>query len=313
MSNRERIDPPLPKISNPGEIVAGNAEGRPEIVSPGSPGQRLAYGENGILVAANASDGPTGPSGPTGPGGEAGGPTGPTGAGSTGPTGPTGSTGPQSTVTGPTGPQGSVGSAGAAGVTGPTGPTGAQSTVTGPTGPSDGPTGPTGPQGVTGPTGPQGSPGPTGPTGSQGATGAGATGPTGAAASGAQPGSVTFIDGGSLPVWTNMPLAATPIFSNAFNSKTYVDLSQATQFRLIVVVRTSGASAAVLRVALVAGGQLSSVSNAGDVPINAGGTYKSSWVSIAVAARTDAEVYIQGQGGDAVNDPAFGIIRMEYK
>lgn len=166
-----RLDPPLPQIENPGELITGRfPDGRPVILAPGGADQRLNVGPDGDLVWGDPSDGPTGPTG-------AGGVTGPSG----GPTGPQGDVGP-------TGPDGTVGD------TGPTGPQGDASTVTGPagaTGPSGGPTGPTGPDGATGPTGagPTGPTGPastvTGPTGRTGSAGAqgevGATGPIGPA------------------------------------------------------------------------------------------------------------------------------------
>lgn len=166
-----RVDPPLPQITEPGELITGRfPDGRPVILPPGGTDQRLNVGPDGDLVWGSPTDGPTGPTG-------AGGVTGPSG-------GPTGAQGD----VGPTGPDGLVGD------TGPTGPEGDPSTVTGPvgpTGPSGGPTGPTGAQGVTGPTGvgPTGPTGPastvTGPTGRTGSAGAqgevGATGPIGPA------------------------------------------------------------------------------------------------------------------------------------
>ena len=175
-----RLDPPLPQITEPGDLITGRApDGRPVVLPAGGVDQRLNVGPDGDLVWGPPSDGPTGPTGAVGVTGPAGGPTGPGGsAGVTGPTGPLGTTGPTgvvgaaSTVTGPSGPTGPsggpTGATGPLGVTGPTGagspgPTGAASTVTGPTGPQGaagaegdrGPTGPVGPAStVTGPTGP---------------------------------------------------------------------------------------------------------------------------------------------------------------
>ena len=173
-----RVDPPLPKYQNPGDIIAGRAEdGRPEIVAAGVAGQVLMYKPDLSLGPTDGTTGPTGPTGVLGPTGPAGGPTGATGPAVTGPIGPTGTTGAASTATGPTGaigPTGSQGLQGTVGNSGPTGPIGAASTVTGPAGA----TGATGPNSL-GPTGPQGPIGPGG--GDTGATGAvGATGPTGA-------------------------------------------------------------------------------------------------------------------------------------
>ena len=165
-----RVDPPLPKIEDPGDFLSGRAgDGRPEIVKKGTTGQVLAYQVDGTLRPGPGTTGPTGPTGAVGATGPLGAPTGPTGA--TGPLGPTGAT---STVTGPTGAPSTV--------TGPTGIQGPQGNnlelgPTGPTGPSGGPTGPMGATGaasvITGPTGI------IGPTGATGATGAAAIGPTG--------------------------------------------------------------------------------------------------------------------------------------
>lgn len=120
-----RLDPPQPRIQNPGDVIVGRpGDGVPVVLPKGPAGQALVAGATGVGWAVGG-----GPTGPTGPQGIPGGPTGPTGI--LGPTGPTGATGP----------------------TGRTGPTGPTSTVAGPTGPSGGPTGPTGPTGVTGPVG----------------------------------------------------------------------------------------------------------------------------------------------------------------
>lgn len=323
MGSRERIDPPLPKISNPGEFVAGDADGRPEIVSPGSVGQRLAYSGDGSLVPVDAADGPTGPTGATGPGGPSGGPTGATGVtGTTGPTGPTGPTGGDSTVTGPTGPQGSVGSAGAAGSTGPTGPTGPQSTVTGPTGPADGPTGPTGAQGTTGPTGSVGSQGSTGPAGP---TGAGATGPTGSMGpTGPVIGGHILIYGcdpsvgtTSGNVWTNMPSAETTLFNRTYYQQR-VDFSRATQFRLSLYMVVAGASTAKARIKFLNSGvwtDLASSAGAADLAINVNDTLLTTgWVTMHASARSaDCVIQPYGSGGNAVADPFFGMFSLEWR
>src|SRR5215470_7352366 len=134
-----RLDPPLPRIANPGDQLVGRpGDGRPEILPLGPAGYRMAAGATGVDWVP-PEDGPTGPRGVTGPTGPLGGPT--------GPIGPTGTVGPASLVTGPTGLQGSQGSTGPMGPTGPsTSPTGAQ----GPTGPTSTVPGPTGPQGAAG-------------------------------------------------------------------------------------------------------------------------------------------------------------------
>lgn len=319
--SRDRIDPPLPKISNPGEFIAGDEDGRPEIVSPGTTGQRLAYDSDGSLVAVDASDGPTGPTGATGPGGPEGGPTGttgPTGPGVTGPTGPTGAQGAASTVTGPTGPQGTVGSAGAAGTTGPTGPTGEDSTVTGPTGPSGGPTGPTG-AGATGPTGGVGSQGSTGPTGPQGATGAGATGSTGPTGPSATRliGSAWWV-GVSPYTWTNMPSAITAFGGLVIGSVPIlitVDWSQATQVRFRAWVHVAGYSTSRVYLAWSTGSQaLSAFAELASINSNLTGFIDSGWVSIPALAKTASTlICVAGVGGNSASDPAFSVMHAEWR
>lgn len=183
-----RIDPPLPKIQNPGDLIVGGMDdGKPTILPSGNEGKHLMSMADGTLEWMDFG-GATGPTGPTG------GPTGSTGGvGPTGPEGPAGPTGPQGAASTVTGPGGAVGPTGPSG--GPTGPTGSAGTTTGPTGPT-GPTGRTGtastvtgPTGPVGPVGAEGDRGPTGPIGPAsfvtGPTGPVApTGPTGAAAAG---------------------------------------------------------------------------------------------------------------------------------
>lgn len=328
-----RIDPPLPRIQNPGDIIVGRAgDGRPEILPLGPTGTFLSRGPDGALAYQTGPAGPTGPSGgPTGPTGlqgiqgvtGAGGPTGPTGvAGAAANTGATGATGP----TGPATP-------------GPTGPTGAASTAVGPTGPggeAGGPTGPTGPQSDTpGPQGPQGQTGPTGPvstvastvtgpTGARGSTGSlGPTGPTGdtgptGAPSNVKPGSVTFIDGRHVP-WTNQPAAigvwgGVGSTSGGFTAATYVDLTNATAFRLLAYVAVVGSADAKIRLVTPGNTQLAEVSGAGDIALNVGPAIReTAWVSILPASRGVVSLTLVGLDGNATADPEICMVRMEYR
>ena len=218
-----RIDPPLPKISDPGDLVVGRSgDGKPEILSAGAVSERLRVGIDGSLEW-DSDAGPTGPTGPVGATGPLGAPTGPTGAigatGATGVTGPVGLTGPSgptgaaSATTGPTGPQG-----GTLGVTGPVGPT---STVPGPTGPVGpvganstvtGPTGRIGPEGAKGDAGPIGIAGPAGPVGVTGPTGPlGVTGPS------ASPAAYELIDSFDGP-FASAGVNANNVFTGAYDT-----------------------------------------------------------------------------------------------
>ena len=339
-----RLDPPLPQISNPGDFLSGRpGDGRPEVIPAGSPNERLAVQPDGSLGWAGPHDGPTGPTGPLGPTGATSGltgPTGPTGVqgiqGVTGPTGvpgtaaaqgdtgPTGATG----ATGSTGAQGTPGTAASIGATGPIGPTGPLGGPTGPSGPTGPPgglggqgiqgqtgpgggAGPTGPQGIQGTAGPQGNvggagaPGGTGPTGPQGLTG-----PTGLAGL-SQPGSVYFIlKSSDAPlIWTNMPAALTA-FPNVPVQE--VSLASATQFRLSYTATVAGSTGAKLRLTR-ASVDIAESPGAGDLAVN---SFRGSgaWVNLGATYRTDAGVVnLHGLGGDATVDPAFTVVRMDYR
>lgn len=341
-----RIDPPLPKIQEPGDIIVGRAgDGRPEILPMGPTGTFLSRGPDGGLAYQTGPVGPTGPSGgPTGPTGAAStvtgpeGPTGPTGAdgaaantGATGPTGPTGPatpgpTGPpgaDSTVTGPTGPGGEAG--------GPTGPTGPQSDTPGPQGPqgqtgATGPTGAastvTGPTGRTGPTGAAGTPGAKGSTGNQGPTGpTGAMGPTGAApAATAITVVYLFPPYSSLgqSAFPNMP-AAESLWNGSWENTSIVDLTNATQFRLNLRVIVSGSTGSKVRLkySINGGGtwiDLASPAGAADLTINTINLRVSPWVTVAAGAKTASTLIgLFGVSGNATADPIITDVKLEYR
>ena len=291
-----RIDPPLPQISNPGEIIAGRADdGRPEIVAPGAPGQVIAYGVDGSLSATPLTAGPTGPTGPSG------GPTGSTGPSVTGPTGTAGSAG----ATGPTGPIGATGS----GPTGAVGPTGPGVGATGPTGPggaSGGPTGPTGPQGNVGTPGSNGAVGATGPTGPTGAAGEDAANPV--------PSVLAFV-GYIATSWNNMPAAETGFLGST--AWTPLDLSNATEFRLSATVLTAGTASSEIYVRYSENGidTLDKLAwdETGDLSISVTAHVTTGWTYITPPARGDVYVGLFGMGGNSTKDPAFIMVVLEYR
>lgn len=92
-----------------------------------------------------------------------------------------------------------------------------------------------------------------------------------------------------------------------------VDLSRATQFRLIANVRFAGASGAKLRITDGSSNDLASVAGAGDLPIGFVGVIVTAWVDIAVAERADQALTLWGYGGDGAIDPTFANVRMEYR
>lgn len=326
-----RIDPPLPKIQEPGDLIVGRAgDGRPEILPLGPTGTFLARGSNGALAYM------TGPVGPTGP---SGGPTGPTGL--QGPTGPTGNQG----LTGPTGIPGAAAATGATGAVGPTGPTGASltgptgaaSTVPGPTGPggeAGGPTGPTGPQSdtpgpqgpigqtgptgaastVTGPTGPTGRTGPTGPqgtAGNQGVTGPqGATGPTGPAPTYTR-GSVDIYTTAAWLTFTNMVNAYTPLHPA---TDVLLDLTPFTQFRTTCYVNVAGSANSRMGPFSDQTGNPLNSAGYGSVSLATVGGHFGTWADIDPAAKVEnASILMYTWGGDATADPQVGHIRVEFR
>lgn len=324
--SRERIDPPLPRISTPGDLMVGAVStGNPVILPVGAPGQRLSSvtGASGPSVAWAASNevGPTGSTGPTGPTG-VGGPTGVTGAGMTGALGPTGPGGAASTVTGPTGPTGATGPASVvAGPTGPgggaTGPQGIQG-VTGPTGPTGAVgaastvTGPAGPVGVTGPAGPASTTGPTGPTGARGATGTqGPTGNAGPTGPSAIPRLYTFFADRAAATWSNMPLAVTVWpYEVAF----YIDSRLITEFRLMATVTSAGVAAAKLRAVNASLTDIASSAGAGDVAINAAGLVVGAWTALSATYKAESQtIYLAGLGGDSATSPTLTSVRLEVR
>lgn len=309
MSSRYRIDPPLPTLSNPGDLLTGDEGTGDAVILPvGDPGQRLGVvtGPSGPYLSWLTPD-EDGPTGPTGADSVVTGPTGPLNA-----TGPTGPTGAASTVTGPTGPIGNTGSAGAAGspstVTGPTGPTG----------PEGGPTGDTGAAGSVGATGPAGvgSTGPTGPSGSAGTIGAtGPTGVTGPTGPSLIPRQYTFFVSGATPyTWPNMPAAVT-IFQGALGGGIQIDLTGATEFRLSASMLVAGAAGAKLRVVTTGNTDIAASGGAGDLAVNfPAGSGIGSWATIHASYKGASQyLYLAGLGGNSVADPQFYAVRMEVR
>lgn len=221
-----------------------------------------------------------------------------------GPTGPTGATGATSTVTGPTG------------MTGPTGLQGPASTVTGPTG-DIGPAGPAGAASTV--TGPTGATGPTGPTGPTGATST-VTGPTGATGTTLWRNHITFFSRDNSNAidneWTNQPSGVTELFGGD-NRRAILDLTSATQARLVVNVTQAGATGAKLYLQYATsstfGTPLTFTATTG-VAIDATGVFAESFTNIVAGAKI-ATCYLRvvGSGGNGTADPRFGNIYLEIK
>lgn len=311
-----RLDPPLPKIQEPGDMIVGRAvDGRPEILPIGADGTRIGV-TGGALGYIAPADGPTGPTGAQGVTGPSGGPT-----GAVGPTGPSGPTGPQGVVgnTGVAGPTG----AGPTGPTGPSGgPTGPASTVTGPTGPI-GPTGPvgaastvTGPTGHAGVAGAQGEPGPTGPVGPASfVTGpTGPLGPTGPVSRMRWDSLLETTGAGYL--WANMPAALTVAPWLAW--LTFLDLVGYTQFRIVLhIVGPIAANTAVLRLYYYNGSSYvpaGASATDGECPLGINALSAGPWGTLVSGVKVEtAQVAIYGFGGNGTMDPPFAAVSVEFR
>jgi hypothetical protein len=97
-----------------------------------------------------------------------------------------------------------------------------------------------------------------------------------------------------------------------------VSLLAATQFRVISSILVAGSTGAKLRVkgwngtALV---DLAATPGAGDLPLAIGGTTVfGPWTTITTLCRIDNQsLALYGVGGDAIADPIFSSVRVEYK
>lgn len=133
-----------------------------------------------------------------------------------------------------------------------------------------------------------------------------------------QPGGVTVLGPDSLVTWA-VP-AGEMAWGNVVAGRGIftADLSRATEFRIMAYIGSTvppAIAGTVLRLK-VGSAHLSETDNAGDLSI-AGASAAivvGSWTSIRPSFRsTNPSIVTYGAGGDAVKNPAFGNIRMEYR
>ena len=316
--------------------------------SQGIQGVQGVQGEAGPAGADSTVPGPQGIQGLTGPQGLQGVP----GADSTvpGPQGIQGVAGPAGYTPvkgvdyfdGAQGPQGLQGDIGPQGIQGLPG---ADSTVPGPQG-IQGIKGDTGNQGIQGIQGPAGAdstvPGPQGEQGIQGIQGI--QGPAGSDASVTKPNveavltgeisSHTHAGGGtsyriSVELWrdganvvdTNQPTALRFFKALPYLAAQKCDLSVYTQLRFNVMKAATAGAAASKMILLYSANWTTTVgswSNISDAEVslatNVQNTSLSSgWVNLVAGARGDVHIGIFTSGGDALLDPAFGNISVEFR
>lgn len=115
-----------------------------------------------------------------------------------------------------------------------------------------------------------------------------------------------------------MPATQTALFGTAWATRV-MDLTGMTEFRLIVTESVVGFAGATLRAQYSADGganwfNLESAGTTADVDISIStGLRVSAWAGIEVAAASDVQLRIVGQGGNGSTDPAFRYIALEFR
>jgi len=274
------------------------------------PGPKGDTGEQGLPGADGAQgvqgiQGDQGIQGPPGIKGDQGEP------GAKGDTGATGEQGIQ-------GEQGLPGADGTQGIQGETGLQGIQG-IPG----NDGTPGVQGEQGYQGVPGEQGVKGDTGDTGAKGDTGdqgiqgiqgeQGATGTPGAdGADGFPQILVTLWQDAALSAWTNMPAALTE-FRAVLNTRTKIDLTAATQSRVIARVGVAPVANAKIKVQYSTDESVWVDLCSVTMPATANKTNVGSWTNVPAGAKADVFLRLVGIDGDGAADPTFGLITLGVK
>lgn len=125
---------------------------------------------------------------------------------------------------------------------------------------------------------------------------------------------------GQVATFTNMPAAATLLFSSTLHIRK-LDLTNYTQARMTMAKGgTAGAlgSKLILRYRTAWSSTASDYSDIGtsEVSLAADGGIDglvSSWVGLASGAKADVWIAVVGTGGDGATDPTFGTISAEFR
>lgn len=124
-----------------------------------------------------------------------------------------------------------------------------------------------------------------------------------------------FISG---QAWNNQPSALTEFTNSSFPSRTYTDLTNASQMRIVVsMTSVAGISGAQLRVQYSTDESSWAYVDAGTGPLvgisTASTTTKGSWVTIDAGAKADVVLRIIGINGDGAADPSFRMVQVQVK
>ncbi len=116
--------------------------------------------------------------------------------------------------------------------------------------------------------------------------------------------------------WTNMPAAVTELAANTF-SRVKGDLTYATQYRVIVNQIVAGAAGADFNLQYSTDGttfQAADTGGAGECAVGTGTGVKSgAWTNLVSGAKADVHLRIVGKDGDAVADPQWREILVEFR
>jgi hypothetical protein len=122
------------------------------------------------------------------------------------------------------------------------------------------------------------------------------------------------------PAWTNMPNSAIATPTELFGSplhRTKLDLTNVDEARITAYVNTAGSASAQLRIQYstdqTTWNYLDAASGPATGVINTTGLKVSAWSSIVAGAKGDVFIRIVGTQGDAVADPAFGMIDLQVR
>lgn len=191
----------------------------------------------------------------------------------------------------------------------------------GPIGPI-GPTGATGSTGATGAAGATGATGATGPTGATGATGAaGAAGATGATGPNYRM-SIPLLTTTSATVsYVSAPAAVTPLYGSPGRLRRTVDLSWATQFRVIAFFGSTGFAGTKVFVRgstdFAAYNNLddpTNVANAGAVTYAASSVVFGTWTNIHASFKiNDMDLMAYMSSGNGSTSLSMGSVEVEFK
>lgn len=126
---------------------------------------------------------------------------------------------------------------------------------------------------------------------------------------------VTILADSVSVVWSNQPAALTEFKGNT-DCRVKVDATNHTQCRLVVNVITAGFAGATVHPEYDAGSgflELADTANAMDTAIDATGLIDSGFVNIDALSKADVTIRIVGEGGNAMVDPDFTMIHLEFK